>query len=238
MKNILITGTSSGIGFALATYYLEQEEASVYGVSRRQNETLVKHSNYHHVSQDLGDLEGMKKPLTDFIAGLDRFDLVVLNAGILPKIRDMKETSIEDIKNVMDVNVWSNKMLLDILFQNLGMIKQVVAISSGAAVNGSRGWNAYALSKATLNMLISLYAAENTNTHFISLAPGIIDTDMQEFISSLPDDERFPVVASLKNAKGTEMMPDAQTAAPKLDRAFRKAFKFSSGDFIDIRNIL
>ncbi|NBC82186.1 MAG: SDR family NAD(P)-dependent oxidoreductase [Bacteroidetes bacterium] len=236
-KNIFITGTSSGIGYGLAKFYLEGNH-QVFGMSRRTGDALNTYGNYSHLVQDLSELEGMNAPVKKFLADTDKLDMVILNAGILPQIRDMKDTPLDEIKKVMDINVWANKILLDQLFENTGIIKQVVAISSGAAVSGSRGWNAYSLSKATLNMLINLYAKEYTNTHFIALAPGIIDTAMQDFISSLPDDERFPVVSSLKNAKGTEMMPDAETIAPKLDRAFQKAIKFSSGEFIDIRNIL
>ena len=43
----------------------------------------------------------------------------------------------------MDVNVWTNKVLIDVLFEQLDSIDQIVAISSGATGSGARGWNAY-----------------------------------------------------------------------------------------------
>ncbi|MFW6370887.1 MAG: alcohol dehydrogenase, partial [Bacteroidota bacterium] len=99
------------------------------------------------------------------------------------------------------------------------------------------GWNAYSLSKATLNMLINLYAKEYTDTHFCALAPGIIDTEMQDYIYSLPDDNKFPVVQKLKSLKGTDDMPPPAKAAPSLIKAFETVKKYESGSFLDVREL-
>jgi len=235
-KNILITGSSSGIGEGLASHYLQQNH-NVYGISRRVPEKLNGQAGYNHLQLDLSQFKEIEKQLPAFLSNASQFDLVILNAGILTEIRDLKDTPIDEIKKVMDINVWSNKILIDTLVNTTENIKQVVAISSGASVSGSRGWNAYSLSKAALNMLVSLYAGELPNTHFIALAPGIIDTNMQEYISSLPDDDRYPVVATLKNAKGTDMMPTPDQIAPKLAKAMANALNFESGKFIDVRNL-
>ena len=76
----------------------------------------------------------------------------------------------------MKINVWSNKVICDWLLKSIPEIYQIVFMSSGAAVNGNRGWGSYSLSKATLNMLAKLYAAEAKQTHFSALAPGLVDT--------------------------------------------------------------
>lgn len=233
--NILITGTSSGIGFGLALHYLQQEH-EVFGISRKSNNELNTYAKFHFNPLDLSEFEEIQKSVPPWIRNVSKFDLVVLNAGILPVIADMKNTSLESIYKVMDVNVWSNKILLDILFEHV-MVEQVVAISSGAAKSGSRGWNAYSLSKATLNMLVNLYAKEQEETHFIAMAPGIIDTNMQEYISGLPEEESFPIIEKLKKAKGTPSMPDAVQAAPALMNAFKKAKNHPSGTFVDVRNM-
>lgn len=233
--NVLITGTSSGIGFGLALQYL-QKGHEVYGISRKSNNELNTYSKFHYNSLDLSDFKKIEQSVPEWLHELFNLDLVILNAGILSAIADMKDTSLESIQKVMDVNVWANKVLLDVLFENTD-VKQVVAISSGAAVSGARGWNAYALSKATLNMLVSLYAKEQENTHFIAMAPGIIDSDMQEYISGLPEDKSFPIVEKLKQAKGTPNMPDPIKAAPMLMDGFEKARNYPSGSFVDIRKM-
>ncbi len=234
--NVFITGTSSGIGEALAEHYLKNGN-NVYGISRRENQKLNKFDNFFFVPVDLMQLDTINTKLQLLVEKTDIFDLVVLNAGILNAIKDLKDTPLEEIKDVMDINVWSNKVLIDSLFE-LMRVKQVVAVSSGASVSGSRGWNAYSLSKATLNMLISLYAKEHTETHFCALAPGIIDTNMQDYISSIENDKDFPVVRKLKKAKGTEMMPSPSESASFLAKAFKEVLRFESGSFQDIRDIM
>lgn len=232
--NVFITGTSSGLGFGLAKYYLEKGH-HVYGISRRTNKELNTYEQFKHLSQDLSNFTETVTYLGEFLALIDQLDLVILNAGMLSQIKDLHETSLDEIKHVMDVNVWANKLLIDELFKHLSSIRQVVAISSGAAVSGARGWNAYSLSKATLNMLISLYAKEFTQTHFCALAPGLINTAMQDYIYELQDFENFPVVERLKKAKSTNQMPDAHEAAKIIAHTITQLEKFESGSFQDVR---
>jgi benzil reductase ((S)-benzoin forming) len=137
----------------------------------------------------------------------------------------------------MDVNVWANKILIETLFREVKKIQQVVAVSSGAAVSGARGWNAYSLSKATLNMLINLYAKEYTDTHFCALAPGLVDTGMQDYIYSLEDHDKYPVVQYLKEAKGTGKMPKPDKAARVFAKAVESAKNHESGTFLDVRKL-
>jgi len=232
---ILVTGTSKGIGAALAAKYLE-EDNEVYGISRSHNEKLDRNSNFHFLQMDISDFNHVKNKLPEFLDGLDGLEIMILNAGVLNEIKDLKDTTIEEIKKVMDVNVWANKLLIDLCFNKLEKIEQVVAISSGASVSGSRGWNAYSLSKATLNMLIDLYAKEHTHTHFSAIAPGIIDTGMQDYISGLPDTLDYPAVKRLKKAKNTPEMPKPEAVSGMLVSAFKKARNYKSGSFLDVRD--
>lgn len=234
--NILITGTSSGLGFGLAKQYLEQGH-QVFGISRKQNLELRGYENFKHLSHDISRFTEMKPKVAALLEQEDKLDLVILNAGILTEIKDLYFTSLEEIKKVMDVNVWANKVLIDLLYRRLDSINQIVAISSGAAVSGARGWNAYSLSKATLNMLINLYAKEFTNTHFCALAPGLIDSQMQEYISSLPDDNKYPTIERLKKAKADKQMPGIEEAALKVSEAIEKALIYESGRFLDVREM-
>ena len=110
--NILITGTSSGVGFGLAQSYLEKVE-TVFGISRSRNETLDSFSNFRFLSQDLVKNDEVPVSLACFLDGVSQLDLVILNAGVVSKINDLKYTSLDEIRRVMDVNVWSNKVLID-----------------------------------------------------------------------------------------------------------------------------
>jgi NAD(P)-dependent dehydrogenase (short-subunit alcohol dehydrogenase family) len=234
--NVFITGTSSGLGFALAKYYVDSGHL-VYGISRKMNEELNNYSNFHFLVQDITRFSELETNLFSFLKDVQVFDLVILNAGVLNEIKDLKDTSLHEIMKVMDVNVWANKILIEALFREVSKIRQVVAVSSGAAVSGARGWNAYSLSKATLNMLINLYAKEYPGTHFCALAPGLVDTGMQDYIFSLEDDEKFPIVKRLKEAKGTGKMPKPDEAARSFARAVKLAKNYESGIFLDVRKM-
>jgi benzil reductase ((S)-benzoin forming) len=235
--NVLITGTGKGLGAALAEYYLKNGH-KVFGISRHKNKIFDLYPEYRFLAQDLSNLEEMELTIPDFIRDAGNLDIAILNAGVLSEIADMKDTSLKDIKDVMEINVWSNKVLIDLMFSNLKYIKQIVAISSGAAVSGNRGWNSYSLSKAALNMLIKLYSEEEPDTHFSAIAPGLIDTGMQEHISALRYDKRFPTIESLKKARGTDQMPKPDTAAEKLAKVIEKSIQEETGVFLDIREMV
>ena len=235
MQQILITGTSSGIGRALASRYLEQG-ATVYGLSRRD---AALGTGYRHASIDLREHRAVPDALENLLGDCKALDLVVLNAGVLPTFGDLSSADMVEAKDVMDINLWSPQSLIQALVRSGRSIAQVVAISSGAAVNGHRGWGAYALSKAALNMLVQLWAAELPNTHLSALAPGLVDTAMQDYLCTLDSDlETYPSLGALKERRGGPEMPSPEAAARKLvDVMGRITDVIPSGGFADIRQL-
>ncbi|MFT5826680.1 MAG: benzil reductase ((S)-benzoin forming), partial [Yoonia sp.] len=211
MEKVFITGVSSGLGYSLAKAYLEQG-AQVYGCSRRAPDDLIEKGLIFKAA-DFADAAIASHAVGSLLADAGNLHLIVLNAGKLGEIRDFKDTPLSDFRETMEVNMVANKWLLDLVFASGRKVKQVVAISSGASRSGQRGWNGYSISKAALNMLIHMYANEQRRTHFTSLAPGLVDTAMQDYLTNLPADERFKPLAILKEAKGTDRMPDGETCA-------------------------
>lgn len=236
-QSVFITGSSTGLGCAFVEYYLA-EGATVYGLSR--SGCPVHHQNLHDAKVDLAELDSLQAALQQLLAGVNHLDLVILNAGILGDIQPMHSIELADLRYLMDINVWSNKRLLDYLCEaNIGL-DQVVAISSGAAVNGNKGWGAYSLSKATLNMLIKLYATELEGTHFTALAPGLIDTRMQDHLCDplKVDESEFPSVQKLRAARGTQAMPGPTLAASNIAGVIPQLkTQIPSGSFIDMRDL-
>jgi NAD(P)-dependent dehydrogenase (short-subunit alcohol dehydrogenase family) len=209
----------------------------VFGVSRSSPKDLIKDSNYRHFNMDLANLDFLPRQVTQMFASIESIDLCVLNAGILGRIAHMKDVSIPELQKTFDINVWTNKILLDALFEQHERIKQVVAISSGAAVNGSLGWNGYSISKAALNMLVKLYAEEFVNVHFTAFAPGLIDTAMQDYLCEKVDTTEFPSAEKLKNARNTSGMPKPDEAGTIMMTTFEELLKGESGSFVDIRKM-
>jgi len=234
-STVLITGTSSGIGYGLAKELCESG-AQVYGISRKSSGLSSQYDNYTHFQMDLTNYQSLAVEMQKVFTQVASFDLVVLNAGILGVIAKFHKQSLDLAKQVMDINVWANKALIDLFLEQDIKVKQWVAISSGAAKNGSAGWGAYSVSKAALNMLIQTYAVENPQSHFCALAPGLVDTQMQDYISSHPNKDGFAAVERLKAVKGTDAMPNSIIAAPMLVNAMQKALDFDSGLFMDVRH--
>jgi benzil reductase ((S)-benzoin forming) len=235
--NILITGTSSGMGLALATEFLEHG-ASVYGISRKLNDKLSNYEDYHHLEHDLIKLDELPEKLYHFLADVKRLDLVILNAGILLNINDMKNTPVDEITTVMQVNVWANKVIIDTLMEEVNTIYQIVAISCGSDINNARGLNAYSLSKAALNTMIKLYSREIPETHFSALAPGLIDSSLQEFISQLPNKDKYPVIRELRRMRENGHLTTPQQAANYLVEAMGTVLQEESGSYRDVKDIL
>ncbi len=228
MKNILITGVSSGLGFALAEAYLEQGDA-VYAIGKTIPKKLENNPHFFFFPYDLSDTFMIKSTIKEFVEHRP-FEIAILNAGVLGEIDTLSQIETSHIKEVMDINVWANKELIDLLTQNT-IVQQVVGISSGAAVNGSKGWGAYSLSKSALNMLLKVYAKELPETHFTSLAPGIIKTPMVKHIIEEVDETRFPSAKTLKES----YIQSPKEAAQNLLKIFPTLLEHESGSFLDVR---
>ncbi len=226
---LFITGVSSGLGKALALEALSRG-FQVYALGRREPKELKGRVKF--VRCDLRELERIAPAVMELLRGIEELELVILNAGILGQFGDMKEVPLYRFKEVMDVNVWANKVILDTLLDMGVRSKQVVGISSGASLNCNRGWNAYSISKASLNCLLKLYAREMEGTHVISLAPGLVLTPMLEEVMK-QDAERFPSVKRILEAP----KKTPEEAAKLLFDLFPRLFEFDSGEYVDIRKI-
>jgi benzil reductase ((S)-benzoin forming) len=235
--NILITGTNTGIGHALAIEFLDHG-ATVYGISRHFNDKLKNYDDYHHLSQDLMKLEELQENLTDFLSDVNTLDLVVLNAGILININDLRKTPLDEITTVMRVNVWANKVIIDTLLEKTPNLYQVVAISCGSVINNARGLNAYSLSKLALNKMIKLYAREITKTHFSAIAPGYIDSSLQKHIAQLPNLNNYPVIKKLRIMREKGQLTEPRYAANYLVEAMGTILQEESGAYREVKDIL
>lgn len=231
---VLITGVSSGLGAGLAQAHLDAGD-QVYGVSRRQAPEGLTQAGLLHAPLDLSDAEQVG-PVLGELLGHKAPDLVYLNAGVLGPFEDLREANLESLRATFDTNLWAQKTTADAVL-SLGDPGLVVAISSGASVRGRRGWSGYALSKAALNMLVQLYAAEAPKTHWISLAPGLIDTAMQDQLCGRAEDPRYPSIETLKAARGKDAMPEPKDAGERIRSILPRLRGLASGSFADLRKL-
>ncbi|MES9940825.1 MAG: SDR family NAD(P)-dependent oxidoreductase [Candidatus Thiodiazotropha sp. 6PLUC2] len=233
-KNALITGNSSGLGYGL-TEVLLAHGYRVHGVSRRgcnlQGDLL-------DIQCDLTNFVAIPEMLDKLLSGVETLDLVVLNAGMLGEIKHISRTSLEELRHVMDVNLWPNKIILDWLLNSRIQIDQILLLSSGAAVLGNKGWGGYALSKSALNMLGRLYAHEFPDTHITSIAPGLIESDMMDYLCTQADSNEYPALQRLQQARvdGTILSP--LQAGERILETLLRLKEFESGSYIDLRQII
>lgn len=234
-QSVFITGVSSGIGHGLAKAYLSRGW-SVLACSRRAPSPEMPAKRFRFESIDVTDSSAVSTGLRELFASEAAVDTAILNAGTLGTLGDLTETPLDDLRETMEVNVWSNKRLLDELLLSQRVKRQVVTISSAASINGNRGFGGYSISKAALNMLTRLYAREYPDLHFCALAPGVIVTQMQEALSRKAEDDRFETFRQLRDRRLAGEMQTPETAAEALiDAIERLPILVDSGDYADIR---
>jgi NAD(P)-dependent dehydrogenase (short-subunit alcohol dehydrogenase family) len=233
MATAFITGTSSGFGRGIAMV-LRDQGWRVLGCSRRGCDL----EGVADQRCDLRQESDIDVALRALLADAAALDLVVLNAGVLGPIGDLTQAPLDACKEVMDINLWANKRVMDWLHRWQRPIAQVVMISSGASVLGNRGWSGYGLSKAALNMLAKLYAHEFAHSHISAVAPGIIDTAMMAQLCDEDAPASFSAAERLRSARGTEGMPGSVVAAERLISILPELRTRASGSFVDLREIV
>lgn len=224
--NILITGVSSGLGYALAKQFIN-EGHQVYGLSRTKPDLDIKFWGL-----DLNEIPKIKPALHYLLDGKN-LDLVILNAGQLGELKPTSEVTTNDFNKIFNINVLSNKIIIDYLIKN-HQVKNIVGISTGAALKPYFGWSLYCTTKAAFKQLISVYAEENPKTHFISLAPGIIKTPMQDYIKQVNAD-KIPSVSKFHQMFDT--MSTAEETAQKIITNLPHITQLPTGDYFDLRNL-
>ena len=181
MKNIIITGTSRGIGFELALQFANAGH-QVLAISRKIPQALLGNENITCLSVDLSDESELVK-VTDFLSkSWKQIDAVIHNAGSL-LLKPFSETTQEDFENIYKVNVFGVANLTRICLPYLQKGSHVVTISSMGGIQGSlkfAGLAAYSSSKGAVITLSELLAEEykERGISFNVLALGSVQTEM------------------------------------------------------------
>jgi NAD(P)-dependent dehydrogenase (short-subunit alcohol dehydrogenase family) len=181
MKNIIITGTSRGIGHELALKFAN-EGHQVLAVSRQISKDLSVHPNITCLSADLAQ-ESSLNQVSDFLAShWKQVDVLVHNAGLLVN-KPFSELTKKDFDKVYQVNVYGVAMLTQLCLPYLFAGSHVVTLSSMGGVQGSSkfpGLAAYSSSKGAVITLSELLAEEYKaqQISFNVLALGAVQTEM------------------------------------------------------------
>jgi len=182
MNYYFITGSSKGLGKSLLDLLLKDESNFVYGFSRTSS---LKHERYHHTNVDLSDLSEVQN-ISFPTLRKPKSIVLINNAGMVGDINHVGNLDNQKIIDCYNLNLITPVILTNNLiakYTSLNCDKMVLNISSGAGRNPIDGWNIYCSTKAGLDMFSQVLKVESdidkSNIKVLSLAPGIIDTDMQ-----------------------------------------------------------
>ncbi len=196
MKNIIITGTSRGIGYELALLFANDGH-QVLAISRKTPQALIEHPNITCLSIDLAKESDLEQVESFLSQTWKRADIIIHNAGSLVN-KPFAQLTQEDFENVYKVNVFGVANLTRFCLPYLQKGSHVVSISSMGGIQGSMkfaGLAAYSSSKGAVITLSELLAEEykDQGIAFNVLALGAVNTEMLQ--------EAFPGYEATISAK-------------------------------------
>lgn len=184
---ILITGVSTGIGYATAQRFLDSGDWHVYGSVRNKgdSEALSGNTLFHELVFDVSDAEARKVAIAQISANNHALSIVVNNAGIAPS-GPLEVMPRSDIRKQFEVNVFgaietvqdSLSQLHDTRNKFPDMPVRIINVSSVSAILTSPFTSLYSASKAALESVTDGLRRELLpfNIDCVSVAPGPVKT--------------------------------------------------------------
>ena len=198
-KSILITGSSKGIGKAIA-FECAKHGAKVI-ISSRKSDICIQTAD--EINTDIGkevafpipanisDDSQLKNLVNETIKKIGKIDVLVCNAATNPFMGSMLDMPIENFDKVMHNNIRSNQVLCNLVLPEMIERKDgvIIIISSIGGFRGNSIIGTYAMTKAA-DMALARNLAVEFGQHNIranTIAPGLIKTDMAKALWENPD---------------------------------------------------
>jgi len=236
-KIALVTGASRGIGAALALH-LAEAGAHIVAVARTvgaleelDDKVKAAGSTATLVPLDIKDSDGIARLALALNERYGRLDVLVGNAGILGPLSPLGHVQPKDWDNILAVNVTANWQLIRCMDPLLKRAEdgRVVFITSGLSWMARAYTGPYAASKAALDALARVYAAEcaSTNVRINLFGPGPTRTRM--YMSGWPgiDPDTLPAPEEVAKAIVPLCLPSCAENG--------RLYDFRAGTFLDFR---
>jgi benzil reductase ((S)-benzoin forming) len=240
----IVTGHSRGIGQAMAERLL-MRGVRVLGISRHRNPDLAgRFPGLSEHSVDVSDANALQQwigsgALGEFVKGYET-PILANNAGVLQPIGATETQDVAIVSRTVAVNVGAVFALTAAFVQATATspARRVMHVSSGAGRKPYAGWSIYCATKAAVDHHARCVALDRTpNLLIASVAPGVVDTDMQAEIRASTDD-RFPDRPRFVALHRDKALPSPEQTGGKLveyllSEVFGREPVFDLRDFLD-----
>jgi benzil reductase ((S)-benzoin forming) len=227
----IVTGTSSGIGAAVASALLKKSWR-VIGIARRG--TVLRDDNFQQLSIDLGNVrdapEHIEREVGSTLDGHAWHRIALVNnAATTGDLQPMEALRPSDVLQALALNTVLPIWLMGFVVRHAraDTLLRIVNVSSGLAVHPHPGVGTYCASKAALRMAGMVLAQELTsperssacphNAAILSYEPGVVDSEMQTSIRT-QSAATFPWVGTFVNFKRHGLLVRANIPAGEIVR--------------------
>ena len=190
-KCILVTGSSSGIGFAI-TKKLLNCGAKVIGIARNHSKFSIDHPNYVTYNVEMSDLNNLNKVMNKIIKENNEITGLISNAGY-GEFGPLENFSIEQINSFISVNLTSHIVVTKLILPHLKKRKMgdIVFIGSEAGLLGSKNGSLYCSAKFGLRGFSQSirHDTSTSNIRVCIINPGMVRTEFFKNLKFSPGDD-------------------------------------------------
>ena len=220
--HLVLTGSSTGIGRALAERLLSRGH-HVWGLARSdQSDFAASHPNFHHTRCDVSDYSAVAAAASAYAAAWPQLDAVICAAGLQGEIApaltaDPLKWS-ATIRANLDGTYFALRAFASLLVQPAPAAsrKKIICFSGGGATKARVNFSAYGVAKTALVRLVETIAEENRDQplDINALAPGAINTRLTDEILALgPSVVGAAEYAAAQKQKAAALVPTSATTS-------------------------
>ena len=229
-RNILITGSSRGLGKALAEHYLQNGDI-VFGCAR--SEGSIEHDNYFHHKTDIASPDDITGLFFTLRKQIGQLDAIINNAGVA-SMNAFALTPVESFRKIFEINVQGTFLFCQ---KALGLLKRspnprIINMTTVAVPLQLEGESIYAASKSAVETLTRIIAKEYGSFGITcnAIGPSPVDTAL---IRGVGEDK----IARLLKRQAIQKMATAEDVINVADFFLRPESKMISGQVIYLGGI-